>query len=324
MMQNPYPNLSHTRPLLRLGLTSADDLDEPRWHAAENLMQQALRRGGGYGIAAPSWREGKNQRPAKRPQDVKVSARKLVKFLKNNAAGSPQLLGTAAALHRCDRRHRCLHPACPQCGRAVQRLFVRALVDFLDTHEDLGPWVMLSLVLPPLAPSGGIDFAAERARYTTVLRQAGLTLGAFGLDLSFNEDDRRRLPKKERFTPHPCVHLYGIAPVAQVAEALPVLKRFVPATVAVRRPVWREQFDGNPAALAYSHKPGFTRRQTIEQVRAGRVNLVRTTRDRPLRVEQRISAVRALTRAGLTGRIMLLGLRLEIEPVPRARPASRT
>jgi hypothetical protein len=39
-------------------------------------------------------------------------------------------------------------------------------------------------------------------RYAALLQQAGLTRGVFGLDLSFNEDDRRSLPDVERFEPH--------------------------------------------------------------------------------------------------------------------------
>ncbi|WP_342147994.1 hypothetical protein [Methylorubrum sp. SB2] len=283
-----------------------------------------LRRGSGYGIAGPTWREGKRQRPAARPRDVKAAARKLKKRLIKHGSASPHLLDIANALGRCDRRHRCLHPACPQCGRAVQRTFVRALYRFIEAHEHLGPWVMLSLILPPLDPEGEIDFVAERARYTAVLRRAGLRLGAFGLDLSFNEDDRRTLPEADRFAPHPCVHIYGIAPAAHVEAALPKLRRLVPATNMVCRPIRRKRFNGDPAAFAYSHKPRFTRRLTILRDDPRRASPVRTTRDRVLTVEQEIRAVRALARAGLTGRIVLLGVHFELVPIARPRRTLRT
>lgn len=39
---------------------------------------------------------------------------------------------------------------------------------------------------------------------------------------------------------------------------------------------------------------------------------MRNTRDRPLTVEQQIRLVQALERAGLNGRIMLLGLSMEV------------
>jgi hypothetical protein len=320
------PSLTHlqsthvNRPS-RLGL-ACDDPDEPARRSADSLVRQMLRRGSGYGITGPTWREGKRQRPAARPRDVKLAARKLVKRLRKHGRNNPELRQLAAVLKGCNRRHRCLHPACPQCGRAVQRLFVRALYRFIQAHENLGPWEMLSLILPPLNPAGDIDFATERARYTAVLRQAGLRLGAFGLDLSFNEDDRRTLPEAERFEPHPCVHLYGIVPAVQVKAALPALKRVAPATATVRRPVRRKRFDGNPAAFAYSHKPGFARRLTILRDDPRRASPVRTTRDRPLTVEQEIQAVQALGQAGLAGRMILLGLRFETVPAPRTRRTS--
>jgi hypothetical protein len=282
-----------------------------------------LQRGHGYGRKGATWRQGRQKRSPARPREVKIAARKLVKRLRNHADGDPEILRIAAVLDRCDRRHRCLHPACPQCGRALQRTFVQALDRFIQANEHLGPWVMLSLILPP-AETGEINFEIERARYSAVLREAGLTLGMFGLDLSFNEDDRRALPEAERFASHPCVHLYGIAPAAQVEAVLPTLKRLAPATAIVRRPVRRKQFDGNPAALAYSHKPSFARRLTILRDDPKRVSPVRTTRDRFLTVEQQIRAVRALGRAGLTGRIVLLGVHFEIVPTARARTTPQT
>ncbi len=314
--------LRHASMPSRLALV-CDDPDQPTRRAAAVVMRQMLRRGSGYGIAGPNWREGKRQHPASRPRDVKAAARTLAKRLRKHGRHGRKLLHLAALLRGCDRRHRCLHLACPQCSRAVQRTFVRALDRFIQENEHLGPWVMLSLILPP-AETGEIDFEAERIRYTAVLRQAGLTLGMFGLDLSFNEDDRRALPEAERFASHPCVHLYGIASAAEVEAALPALKRLAPTTAMVRRPVRRKRFDGNPAALAYSHKPGFARRLTILRDDPKRVSPVRTTRDRPLTVEQEIRAVRALERAGLAGRIILLGVHFAIVPTARARSTPET
>jgi hypothetical protein len=270
-----------------------------------------LRRGHGYGIKGATWRQGRQKRPPARPRDVKAAARKLAKRLRNHANGDPELLRIAAVLGRCDRRHRCMHPACPQCGRAVQRTLVEVLSRFLDENKALGPWVMLSIILAPLDSGGDIGFAAESQRYLDLLRAAGLTLAMFGLDLSFNEDDRRTLPEADRFEPHPCVHLYGLALASEVTAALPTLKRLAPATEIVRRPIRRKRFDGNPAALAYAFKPDFARRLTIMKDDPRRPNPVRTTRDRPLTVEQQLWTVRALARAGLTGRMLPLGLDFE-------------
>ncbi|MCG5249062.1 hypothetical protein [Methylorubrum extorquens] len=234
-----------------------------------------------------------------------------MKRLRKHAAGDPELLRIATALSRCNRRHRCLHPACPQCGRALQRLLVRIIARFLKAHANLGPWRVLSVILPVRPGGTEIEFAEAWDRYAALLRQAGLTRGVFGLDFSFNEDDRRALADADRFEPHACVHLYGLAPAAEVKAAVPQLKQLLPTTDAVRRPVRSTPFDGDLAAVAYSFKPDFVRRQTILKDKVGRANPVRNTRDRPLTVEQQIPLVQALEGAGLNGRIMLLGLSME-------------
>lgn len=308
------PSINHhsrrTPPPSRLGLV-CDDLLLPAKRVAARRLHAMLRRGQGYGIKGPNWRQGRDKRPPTRPRDVKAAARKLVKRLRKHAGDDPELLRIATALSRCNRLHRCLHPACPQCGRALQRLMVRIIVRFLRAHAYLGPWRVLSIILPVRPGATEIDLVEAWDRYAALLQEAGLTRGVFGLDLSFNEDDRRSLPDADRFEPHPCVHLYGLAPAAEVGAVLPRLKRLVPATDAVRRPVRSTPFDGDLAAVAYSFKPDFVRRQTILQDKQGRANPVRNTRDRPLTVEQQIRLVQALDRAGLNGRIMLLGLSME-------------
>ena len=304
-------NSQCTPPPLRLGLLCDAPL-LPAKRVADHLLRAMLRRGQGYGIKGTTWRQGRKKRPPTRPRDVKAAARKLVKRLRKHAAGDPELLRIATALSRCNRRHRCLHPACPQCGRAVQRLMVRTTGRFLHANPELGPWRVLSIILPVRPGATEIEFAEAWDCYAALLQEAGLTRGVFGLDLSFNEDDRRALPDADRFEPHACVHLYGLAPAAEVEAAVPRLKRLVPATDAVRRPVRSTPFDGDLAAVAYSFKPDFARRQTILQDKPGRANPVRNTRDRPLTVEQQIPLVQALERAGLNGRIMLLGLSMDV------------
>ena len=310
-MPPPIGHNSRRTPPSRLGLLCDDPL-LPAKRVAARRLRAMLRRGQGYGIKGPTWRQGRKKRPPTRPRDVKAAARKLVKRLRKHAAGDPELLRIAAALSRCNRQHRCLHPACPQCGRALQRLLVRIIARFLKAHADLGPWRVLSLILPVRSGGTEIEFAEAWDRYAVLLQQAGLTRGVFGLDLSFNEDDRRALADADRFEPHACIHLYGLAPAAEVEAAVPQLKRLVPATDAVRRPVRSTPFDVDLAAVAYSFKPDFVRRQTILKDKVGRANPVRNTRDRPLTVEQQIRLVQALERAGLSGRIMLLGLSMEV------------
>lgn len=271
-----------------------------------------LARGSGYGIAPPTWTLGKQERPADRPRDVKMASCKVQKRLRKKAYCNVETLRLAVKLARCDRRHRCFSAACPQCARALQRVLVRTFAPFLTERLDAQPWGTLSIILPPTNPDAEIDFAAERERYRAVLRKAGFMLGIFGLDLSFNEDKRKLSPPAKPFQPYACVHLHGFAPIAEIEIALPKLKKLILATEAVPRPIHIDTFDGAVKALAYAFKPNFERRQTIEQFDPRRGKLVRNTRHRPqLTLEQEIRTFRALDRAGLTGRIVLLGYRFE-------------
>ncbi|GBU18814.1 hypothetical protein AOPFMNJM_2408 [Methylobacterium jeotgali] len=254
---------------------------------------------------------------------MKRTAWKLVRRLRRHANGDPVLLRIAATLAHCDRRHRCLDPACPQCNRAVQRIMVRMIAAFQQAHPELGPWRVLSLILPPIDGATSLDIGTAWSHYATVLRQAGITLGIFGIDLSFNEDDRRALDEAARFQPHACLHVYGLAPADEIKAADAFLKRHVPATEAIRRPVRSTLFDGNLAAPAYAFKPDPIRRQTILRDKPGRANPVRDTRDRPLTVEQQLQTVRALDEAGIGGRILLLGLRLASIPAGPSGPELR-
>ncbi|WP_163362348.1 hypothetical protein, partial [Escherichia coli] len=84
---------------------------------------------------------------------------------------------------------------------------------------ELGPWRVLSLILPPIDGATSLDIGTAWSHYATVLRQAGITLGIFGIDLSFNEDDRRALDEAARFQPHACLHVYGLAPADEIKAA---------------------------------------------------------------------------------------------------------
>lgn len=268
-------------------------------------------------------REGRGAAPTRRHS--RKERRRRAKRISKQAKVHPDLQPMAQQLHRCGRARwggRCRHPACPMCARAWHGSRIAIISTALREQQELEPWGTLTVVLPPSNAGPEIDFRAERERYAAILRAAGLTLGIFCLDLSFNEDDRRELPESERFAPHASVHLHGFAPTAQLAAALPRLKWLVPRTAASPRPVKSGPFDGNPAAIAYALKPNFDRRLTILNQDARRGKPVRNSRDRPLTVEQEIQTVRALDRAGWDGRLLLLGMSFARPGRASGRPVS--
>lgn len=271
--------------------------------------------GWGYGQRPVPWTIGKAGKPAPNRAARRRLKKKQQRWLRTHKKKHPELSSVAAKLASCGHKRmqdRCGHPACAWCAGAVQSLMVGVAYAFVLKQSARAPWKTLSVILPPCDPAGEIDFKAEHERYEDLLRQARVSLGMFGLDFSYNEDQRWQLAKEERFDPHACVHLWGLAPAAQVDAAYRLLTKMLRPTCAVPRPIKRQHFNGNPAAIAYAFKPDFTRRETILQCRSGSNVLVRNTRKRPLRVEQAVQLILALDQAEPSDRIILLGVKLVI------------
>lgn len=283
--------------------------------STKGVVATAMAAGAGYNTEALTWLMGHGARRKRSPNRaaIRLMSRQRRRSLRKHGKTHPDLAAVGENITACGRSRlsrRCLHPACPRCAHALQRLLVR-VVHRLAAPTPKEGWVAVTIILPALNPGGEIDFQAEWERYETLLSGVGITLGVFGLDLSFNEDHRYTLPEAERFADHACVHLYGLALAGEVEAAEAELRKLVPRTDAVPRPVHVKPWDGGLAAIGYAFKSDFVRRQTILKDDPRRTNPVRDTRDRPLTVEQQIRAVRALDRAGLTGRIVLLGLHFE-------------
>lgn len=280
----------------------------------ERVIATAMAAGAGYNTSAVTWPVGRHgKRPANRAE-IRAQMRRRRRWLRKHGRADADLGAIAKIIAACGRhrlRDRCRHPACPRCAAALQRLIVH-VTHRLTTRLAGQTWMTVSIILPTPDRDEGMDFVAHGERTRAMLQEAGLTLGMFGLDMSCNEDHRTSLPEAERFAPHACVHLYGLALATEARAAAATLKRLIPRMQTVPRPIRIKRWDGGLAAIAYALKPDFQRRQTIEKFDEQRGKLVRTTRDRPSTVEQRIRTVRALDRAGMTGRIVLLGLRFEV------------
>ena len=289
---------------------------------SEQVIAIAMAAGAGYNTGATVWPVGRRGKRSPNRAEIRALKSRRRRWLGKHGRSNPDLAAIGQTIELCGRsrlHHRCGHPGCPRCADALQRLLVRVVSRYHAARPRGETWVTVSIILPVEGGDGHIDFLAWRRRCAALLREVGISLGVFGLDLSWNEDHRHALPEAEWFAPHACVHLYGLAPVAEVEVVKAKLKRRVQPTMAVPRPVQIKFWDGGAAAIAYLHKPDFQRRQTIEKFDEQRGKLVRDTRDRPLTVEQQIRTIRALERAGLTGRLMLVGLRMELGGPNRLR-----
>lgn len=298
----------------------ANEEGGPRAFPTSDPILAALAAGAGHNPRAVTWTTGKQHTPSPNRAAIRRVKRVRRRWLRKHGRTRPDLAAIGRLVAACGHRRlrdRCGHPACPRCALALQRLLVRVLRRYLAARPEEA-WMTVSIILPVLDPDGDIDLRAERERYAALLDAVGITQGVFGLDVSWNEDHRHELTAAERFAAHACVHLYGLAPTTQVSSAKAGLKRLLPPSNAVPRPVKTPPWDGRLTALAYVHKSTFQRRQTILKFNERRGRLVRTTRDRPLTVAQQIQAIRALERAGPTGRLLLRGVELRpVEPAPK-------
>lgn len=137
------------------------------------------------------------------------------------------------------------------------------------------------------------------------LRATGIRIAIVGTDLSFNEDKR---PPRRGFTPfttHMSAHFWALIPAKEYERGRLELRKALPRSDVVPRPVMGKRFDGDLAGLAYAFKTTFMRRQTLPKVvaRDGATKKRRNSRSRPLTAAQKVQVMIALHEAGLRKRL---------------------
>lgn len=276
------------------------------------LVEEIVRGEGGerwYGDGPPRWTQGRSNRPAMTRRQARLQRRKLVKALRRHGEGNNAALRLAERIAACRPGRRCLSGACPECSRAMQRLFV-ATSDRLITGSDTS-LTAVSVVFRgagiaegKLAQTGD-PFSVVSQKLRAVLRKAGVRQAVGGFDISANEH------AEQRFAPHYRPHAWIIVPASQMARGDKVFREYFPASRTVRRPVRVQEFDGDLRGLAYAVKTDFVRRISLPRKPLADGSVTRrNTRDRPLLGRQRVELALALDRIGLGARIFLHGLRM--------------
>src|SRR6266404_8923298 len=68
----------------------------------------------------------------------------------------PAALTLADRLELCEPKHRCLSGACPECGRLLQRWFVRRSRKFIAKHISRPEHDLVAVSIVPSSPAAGL------------------------------------------------------------------------------------------------------------------------------------------------------------------------
>src|SRR6266446_4300813 len=133
-----------------------------------------------------------------------------IKFLRKHSTTNPQALNVADRLESCEPKHRCLSGACPECGRLLQRWFVRRSKKLIAEHIDKQEHELVAISIVPHDPMvqpgqlHTIDIVNLQRRLKYALEAVGIGVALGGIDFSFNQD------RKEEYQPFWSPHFYVI------------------------------------------------------------------------------------------------------------------
>ena len=259
-------------------------------------------------IPKPMWSGEKSAEAcvAERPQRITF-------LLKHDDA---RFAAIADRLKTCKKGFRCLSGACPECGRLLQRWFVRASKAFIDNNLAISGKPLVSVTIAPssnLVPPGRLrkfSIADAQRRLKWALDRVALGPALGGVDFSFNED------RDGTFTPAWSVHSYIISATYDSKRLQKDLRDWfkktnTPVGKVVVRPIKVSSFTNIPYRRSYALKMNFKRRIGYKEVKIqnGKKRTCRNTSTDGLRAKERLELFKYLDRIGLAARIILHGTR---------------
>ena len=259
-----------------------------------------------FGDGPPTWRQGRNDQPAKTSELAVHERGLLVKALRRD--GSAEALELAGRIDLCRRGRRCLSGACPACARAAQRVFVHACRNLFEDHGQ--EMVAVNAVCHWAAIDRGqlADhddlFEETRGRLRSALADVAVrAVGGFDVSLNTHETDA--------FEPYWAPHVLIIAPTRRLLRLKRDFREWFPPGDDTPRPVRMSKFDGEARGFAYAVKPEFTRRISLEPRRfADGSRSTFGTRNKRIGGANRVELALALDRAGLDARLFMRGYEL--------------
>lgn len=253
-------------------------------------------------------------RTAERGKELVKERERLVAWLKK-ARRKDQTGCNALAerLEQCRPYARCRSAACPECTKAAQRHFAKALKRFLEHASNFPGEIVCVSVIPADGVTRPRDLhslvpALAIRRWREKLAKTEIPFFVGGIDVSFNEH------KEGRYKRHWSVHVWGFTTTTDLEQLKADLKALFPKTDEILRPVNVKVWDGRARALRYVLKTDFRRRIGVEnRASTSPDGTSRTSRgtvyDR-LRSRHREQLLLYLDKYGLQSRLLLRSVQL--------------
>jgi hypothetical protein len=236
-----------------------------------------------------------------------------IRFLRKYRKTHPTAKLVSERLASCDPKHRCMSGACPECGRLLQRCFVRQSRPFICREIDKKgtQLVALNIVPPrPVVKPGTLQrfsVADLQRRIKFALDQVGIGNAIGGIDFSFNED------RDGKYSPFWSVHAYLITATDDRVGLRKRLRKLRPQfkrTKRVRRPIKVSPFENSRRRRSYALKMAFKRRIGYDEIKLtkdGEPRERRNTSKDKLRAIERIELFLYLDQIGLAERVFFRG-----------------
>ena len=217
-----------------------------------------------------------------------------IRFLRKYENNGPLIKEIADRLELCEQNNRCCSGACPECGRLLQRSFVRKSKSVIRDSVDKDNHELVAITIVPSKPIIGpgnlhtLDIRNLRRRLIYALDKAGIDVAIGAFDFSFNED------KENRYNRFWSAHFYIITSVANQNQARKVLKGLFLSSRRIPRPIKISPFNNSRLRRSYAFKIQFNRRIGIGPVMTRNDAMTRkcrnTSRDK-LRAAERLGII---------------------------------
>lgn len=231
-----------------------------------------------------------------------------IKFLRKHGKTDAKAAALAHRLQSCEPDQRCLSGACPECGRLLQRWFVRGSRKFIAKHMSRPKHELVAVCIVPWSPAAGlgqlltINVENLQRRLKYALNKADLDDALGGIDVSFNEDH------EQKYLPFWSPHFYLITSTKEKAVLKKKLRKLFSKTKEIPRPVKITSFKNKARRRSYALKMNFKRRIGYIDIKKENVKIrkCRNTSYDKLRAAERLELFMYLDKIGLADRVFFL------------------